>query len=338
VNDSLRDLVDRCWRELESEQVSGERRLRVSQLPVDTANGPLAAAVDHDRHRHLLVPIGPHQKVRRGLDGPVLLLRKRPLEDEETYQTYADLGCLRVDLNDLFTNLCTEVLEKTRAVPDNPLKALYRALDRWRALFQAVGAPLGAEQLAGLFGELTVLGRLLETDSSAHRLWRGPSGYRHDFTAGRTAVEVKTTTDIKGRRVRIHGLDQLEAPAAGTLQLAWFRLERTPDQGDRIVDLVDQAVRLCDDESVLLGLLAEVGYRTSDLVHYRDVHFSILEERWYEVNAVFPKLTSNDLALAGIPIAVSDVVYTIDLSIEPPSPVEQDQVNDHLITMIREFS
>lgn len=336
MNSTDRELVERRWQDLEAVPPTGERRVRVAQLPTETVNGPLAVAVDHDGHRHLLVPISPHQNVRHGLDGPALVLRKRPLEDEDTYQTYADLACFRTDLNDLFTLFCIDVLKTTESIPNNPIKALNRELDRWKALFESKGTPLGPEQLAGLFGELTVLTRLLEANPSSHRLWRGPSHHRHDFVAGATAVEVKTSTSGEGRRTRIHGLDQLEAPTGGTLTLAWYRLERTSAEGTGLLELVDQALRTCDDESSLLGLLAEAGYHPSDTEHYRDVRFSVLEQRWYEVDAVFPKLTGNDLAAAGIPINVLDVAYTIDLSIEPPIPMAQDRVEEQLITMVQE--
>jgi hypothetical protein len=338
MNNALRDLIDQHWRELDTERTSGPHKLRVSELPVDTANGRIVAAVDHQGHRHVLVPISSHQIVRRGLDGPVLLLRKRPLADEHTYQSYADLSCLRADLNDLFTALCADVLKTTESVPDNPIKALYRVLDRWKALFQAKGAPLGPEQISGLFGELTVLVRLLEKDTSAHRLWKGPSGHRHDFATDTHAVEVKASTSVEGRRMRIHGIDQMEAPADGTLQLVWFRLQRASGKGEGLVELVDRAVQLCDDDSALLGLLAEAGYRSSDIDHYRDVRFGIEEERWYEVDATLPKLTSNDLIAAGIPLTVLDVDYTIDLSTEPPTPLDLDRVNEHLTTLIRDSS
>ncbi|GGO64352.1 PD-(D/E)XK motif protein [Nonomuraea cavernae] len=338
MNDGLRDLIDRYWRELESRHVSGERKLRVSELPVDTDQGRLAAAVDHDGHRHMLVPIASQQSVRRGLDGPVLTLRKHPLEGEDSYQVYADLGCLRSDLNDLFTMLCADVLRTTGDMPESPLKALYRVLDRWKSLLQAKGMPLGAEQLAGLFGELTVLVRLLLMDSSAHRLWQGPHGHRHDFSAPYSAVEVKTASAGESRRVRIHGLDQLQPPTGGSLQLAWYDVRRTSSQGEGFLELIERALRICDDETALLGLLAGVGFRLSDASLYQDVRFTIVEERWYEVDASFPKLTSNDLATAGIPVTVTDVAYTIDLSSEPPSPLESTRVNEHLSSMIRESS
>lgn len=335
---SLRSLLEEHWAALEAEQATAEHRLRVSELPVVTAGGPLAIAVDHDGYRHVLVPIPAHRKIRPGMDGPVLRLRKQALEDEETYQTYTDLACLRGDLNDLFTGLCADVLGAVEGLPGNPVKALYGVLDRWRALFRTEGRPLGHDQLAGLFGELIVLNRLLRKDPSAHRLWRGPQGHRHDFSATATAVEVKSTTADEGRRPRIHGLDQLEAPSGGELHLAWFRLQRTSASGQGIgfVDSIRQALELCDDESALLDLLATAGYRASDAERYESERFLITEERWYRVGAHFPGLTCRALTKAGVPISVSDVEYTIDLSGEPPTPLAPGEVPPVLDAMIQE--
>ncbi|WP_329554686.1 PD-(D/E)XK motif protein [Streptomyces sp. NBC_00696] len=336
--DELRSLVEQGWTALEAEQTTGERRLRVAELSVGTGSGSPAVAVDHDGHRHLLVPIHAHMKVRAGLDGPVLRLRKRPLEDAETYQTYADLGCLRDDLNDLFTELCVDVLEEAAELPDNPVKALYRVLDRWKSLFRTQGPQLGPEELAGLFGELTVLNRLLVLDPSAHRIWRGPEGHRHDFSAAINAVEVKAGTGSEGRRPRIHGLDQLEAPDRGTLFLAWLRLHRTATSGvgTRFVESVDEAIRLSDDEEALLGLLARAGYRLADADLYEDVRFVIAEERWYRVGADFPGLTGEMLTEAGVPVSVLDVEYTIDLSGEIPAPMDPQQVSRMIENLVQE--
>ena len=333
MNDALRKLIADHWIELEAEPVSGERKLRVANLPGGTL---LAVAVDHEGHRHILIPVGSHQKVRHGLDGTVLRLRKRPLEDAESYQPYADLACLRPDLDDLFSALCADVLETTESFSGTPIKALYRVLDRWKALFSVQGAPLGHEQLAGLFAELKVLERLLEVDPSAHRLWRGPSGHRHDFTSLTMAVEVKASLTEGARRTRVHGLDQMDPPPDGALYLAWYRLTRDSTQSERFLDLVDRILRLCDDESAVLGLLAEAGYRTGDVDHYHDVRFVIAEARWYIADSTFPALRETDLVAAGIPISVTDVTYTIDLSTDPPHPQDDTHVNEHLNAMIQE--
>ncbi|MGW5850571.1 PD-(D/E)XK motif protein [Streptomyces sp. NPDC055254] len=334
--DELRGVIAKRWAGLEAEQTSGERRLRVSLLPVSVDHGPLAVAVDHEGHRHFLVPIPAGRKLRTGLDGPTLQLRRRPLEDEKSYQVYADLACRREDLGDLFTELCVDVTEEARDLPENPVKAMYRVLDRWKDLFRPPGTPLGPDRLAGLFGELILLRRLLEQDSGAHRLWRGPEGHRHDFSAGNTAIEVKASSGDEGRRPRIHGLDQLEPPTGGTLSLAWFRLWRTtePGSGVGLVELIAQTLRLCDDEAALLELLGRVGYRLSDTERYREVRFAITEERWYRVGLGFPGLTGRALAAAGVPISVQDVSYTIDLSGETPAPLTSDEVSravDHMI-------
>jgi hypothetical protein len=336
--DVFREVVAEHWSALEAAPASGERRLRVSQLPVMTEHGALVAAVDHDGYRHVLVPVHSHLKIRSGLDGPVLQLRKRPLEDEETYQTYADLACLRTDLNDLFTELCADILSAAEKLPGNPVKALYRVLDRWKALFQPQGTVLGPEQVAGLFGELLVLDRLLQLDSSAHRLWRGPEGHHHDFTSGNLAVEVKTSAKGEGRRPRVHGLDQLEAPEGGILCLAWFRLHRTlaGSSGVGFLELLEQTLRACDDEGALLELLAQAGYRSIDAERYRDVRFLVDEERWYQVTSAFPSLTTRALVAAGVPISVLDVEYTVDLSGETPAPMTPDTVSRTIDSMIQE--
>ncbi|MDQ1010582.1 hypothetical protein QFZ82_005067 [Streptomyces sp. V4I23] len=338
MNDrSLRECIEERWTALEAEHTTSERRFRVSSLPVVTVHGSLAVAVDHDGHRHVLLPIPANRKVRPGLDGPVLQLRKRALEDEETYQNYADLVCLRDDVSDLFTKLCVDVLQAAEDLPENPIKALYRVLDRWKALFRAQGAPLGPDQLAGLFGELLLLNRLLEKDSSAHRLWHGPEGHRHDFGAGVTAVEVKSSTAGEGRRPRIHGLDQLEAPEGGTLCLAWFRLNRSDSRaGTSFLEQVELALRLCDDEGALLELLAKAGYRLSDADHYHDVRFVIGEERWYRVGPDFPGLTGRALTAAGVPVSAMDVEYTIDLSGEAPAPITPGQAAEFVESLIQE--
>ncbi|MDK1475508.1 PD-(D/E)XK motif protein [Streptomyces sp. 549] len=334
--DALRRLLDTKWAALDAEQVSHERRMRVSELPAVGAQGPLAVAVDHGGHRHLLVPIHANRKVRRGLDGPVLHMRKRPLEDADTYQHYVDLACLRSDLDDLFTDMCVDVLEAVKASPGNPVRALYGVLDRWKALFQTQGPPLSVEQLAGLFGELTLLNRLLERDPSAHRLWLGPTGHRHDFSAATNAVEVKSGLAREGRRPRIHGLDQLEAPEGGTLGLVWFRLQRAGASGTALPDLVDRARGLCDDESALIGLLAAIGYHASQMGVYHEVRFVVAEECWYRVDAGFPGLTGRDLVAAGVPVSVLDVEYTIDLSGRTPPALPPDEISQIIDAMLEE--
>ncbi|CAM4526320.1 PD-(D/E)XK motif protein [Nocardia ninae] len=336
MTDALRDIIDEHWRLLEAETVTSESAVRTSELPVETVCGPLVAAVDFDGGRHILVPVDSHQSVRKGLNGPALQLRKRALETEESYQQFADLGCLQTDLNEVFTSLSAEILQAVQVSADNPIKGLYRVLDQWKALFQGVGVPLGPQKLAGLFGELIVLQQMLDIDRSAHRLWRGPLGGRHDFASGGSAVEVKTSMITEGRWVRIHGLEQLDPPPGGALELVWLRLESTSSRGVGFQDLVNQVLKQCDDEYAVLSLLAAAGYRPVDAEHYRQCRFEVVEARWYGVDIAFPRLTRGDLIAAGVVIRVQDVEYTIELTSEPPFPLDEQSVSRHLRAMIEE--
>jgi hypothetical protein len=328
---SLRGVLDEHWKQLESTAPSSTRHLRTSELPSVSDSGRLLVAVDHDGLRHLLVPLTTRQRVRRGSTGAALNLRERALEDDETYGRFADLCCSRPDLNDVFTGLCSDVLTVVEDNPSRPLKAMYLVVDRWRALFQSTGPALDSEQLAGLFGELTVLRRLLELNSTAIEHWTGPSGHRHDFVFAPSAIEVKASTATEGRRVRVHGADQLECPLDGRLDLVWLRLERVQDGGEGLVEVVEHLRRLSDDETGFLLKLAQVGYRPTDVELYREVRFVVREELWFEVDQDFPRLTPTNL-----PVDVLDVQYSIDITSEPPHPIKEADLHRHLSTITQE--
>ncbi|MFF0487452.1 PD-(D/E)XK motif protein [Nocardia sp. NPDC004068] len=335
MKSDYRQTIEDQWMMLSSTPLRSPSAMRVSDLPVKTSNGRVAACVDPNNFRHLLVPIKSHQVIREGIDGPVLNLSRRPLETESTYQVYADLACLAPDFNGIFATFCAAALEEIEVFEHSPLKGLYRALDKWRMLFQRSGAPLGPEQVAGLFGELSVLCFLLETNPSAHHWWRGPLGNCHDFSTGGSAIEVKTSLVPKGRRVRIHGLDQLDPPAGGELLLTSLRVEPAVD-GPSLETMIDRALERADDESAVLGLLALAGYHRADADHYRDKRFRVVEQRWYRVEGTFPRLTETMLEAASIPVVVHDVEYTIDLSGETPAPLEDDEVARYVHRMAEE--
>ncbi|GAA0624489.1 PD-(D/E)XK motif protein [Kribbella sandramycini] len=330
----LRLVVQELWTALSGGAASASDRLRVADTPVMSAAGPLMVALDDAGCRHLLVPVSAERVVRGGLNGPALVLRKRSLVDDDDRRTFADLACLRKDLDDVFTGLCADVLRSVEKEPRDPLKVLYGRLERWRALFQTSSRLLGPEQQAGLFAELTVLQRLLEIDPSAHRTWTGPQRHHHDFSGGGRAVEVKATTVSDGRRIRVHGLDQLEGSPDG-LHLHWVRLEAASEAGRSLNSLVDEVLRGCDDEGDMRTRLSAAGYQVADRRHYDQPRFTVAERRAYAVDSGFPRLIAGDLRAAGVPINVTDVQYTVDLSSEPPVPLPDVQAAEHLVAMLQ---
>ncbi|WP_329069544.1 PD-(D/E)XK motif protein [Amycolatopsis sp. NBC_01480] len=333
MSESHRPTLQEHWAQLGKEPTSGPDHIRTSELPIETSQGKLLAAVDHDGCRHLLVPLNANQHVRRDRGSTALEMRERPLETDDLYERYADLGCLRKDLDPVFTGLCADVLEAAESDPGRPLKALYTVVDRWRALFLPSPTRLRDDQLTGLFGEMVVLNQLLLEESTAVDFWTGPSGHRHDFTVGRHDIEVKASITAKDRRIRIHGAEQLQPPVHGTLDLVWLRLEQVSAGGRSLPELVNSATQHGDDDNGLLFKLAQAGYSPADAHSYRNTRFAVLEHRWYEVDDTFPRIDP-----AAAPSGVSDVHYTVDLDKQSPAATETSGVATRIrqITQERE--
>ncbi|MDH6132794.1 hypothetical protein P3T37_002180 [Kitasatospora sp. MAA4] len=327
----LRIVLDDHWRRLEATPLSEGQAVLTSALPVQTAQGPLLAAMDGTGLRHLLVPLKSRQRVSAGLVSASLRISERPLEDEESYGRFADVACTRRELDDVFTGLCGDVLVALEADGERPYRTARAVVERWKQLFSSSPRALTTEQVVGLFGELFVLTRLLQEDPGAVRHWVGPNGERHDFTDGKHALEVKSSITVSERRVfQVHGLDQLEAPAGGDLLLAWHRFESHPG-GSTLGELVARAMELCDDEAALLSKLASVGYRLSDDEHRNGPRLSLVEDRWYCVDDRFPRLTTGSVFSGEVPAGVLDVRYTVDLAGARSEPLDAAVVT----TMLR---
>jgi hypothetical protein len=316
------------WAGLRETRPSTETSLRVRELAAETAWGRLALGIDIDSSRHLLVPIASNARVRSGLDGPGLSLRRRALEDASTYTMYADLSCHRTELGYLFDDLCADVLTELKGFERQPLRALYQVVDRWRSLFDRPLGALSDDSAKGLFAELVVLRRLLAVDPGAHELWTGPSRSGHDFKGRGVDIEVKSTTVAAGRMVRVHGLDQLEPTKDSTLLLAWFRLVdgRQSGAGESLEEVAAQALAMADDEPAVRQRMGAAGYIPGTLPMNDDRRYTIADERWYAVDDTFPRLTRATLDQAGAPETVIDVDYTVDLTAEPPIPMQPPEI------------
>lgn len=290
-------------------------RFRTADSGVDTSHGPVLVAVRDDDVRHLLVPIDTKHSLKEDLDGQAVTLRRRVLEDDSSYRTYAALALVDGGLRDLFRALCVEVLNEVAATPDRAAAALRKTLSDWRSLLSGSRRTLGPSELAGLFGELLLLREMIDVDPGAVTFWTGHSGTAQDFHRATIALEVKATTSPEGRKARIHGVGQLDGGDAGRLLLTWVRL-RT-DQGRSVPDLVDEILGATDDGAAFLAALRDAGYLMPDREVYARRVFDIVERRTYEVGPGFPRITgtglTGDAALAGI----TGIHYDLDLDSGP---------------------
>jgi len=241
---------------------------------------------------------------------------------------------LKPHLHELFSILVNEVLDLLKKDPSRPDQTCRQVLNRWRELLEREPGSLGIEKLVGLFGEMWFLREMVLRSPNAVRYWTGPKGARHDFSIGTLAVEVKSTLSRRGRFVEIHGHEQLEPPENGELYLAVLKLEQIPASGESLPELVESIVQHGGDKYTLLQLLAQVDVRLLTFGEYKDIRFRLYESRIYKVNDAFPRITSNSFVGGVLPQGVISLAYQVDLSSEPPEPLNESAV----VTLLTELS
>jgi hypothetical protein len=284
---------------------------RTAALDVHTTRGPVLVAVDKKGGRALLVPIATKHTLRQDIDGHAVVLRRRMLEDDCSYSSFASLELVDPRLGEIFTALCVEIAERITTAPDRPVAALRKVLDDWRSLLATKREVLTPSALAGLFGELYLLREMVGRDPGAVAFWTGPTGTAQDFHRDIHAMEVKTTASPEGRTAQIHGVDQLDVAPPGRLILHWSRL-RT-DRGVSVPDLVDDIRGIADDVSRLEQLLRDIGYLEPDREIYDRRRFEMTESRTYLVGPGFPRITAAALVGDAVVGGVGPVDYVVDL-------------------------
>jgi hypothetical protein len=315
----LRAVVDGVWAQLCADGTEPQPLL-TAELALATASGPMRLARGQDGLPHLLVPLSAapatgllHRSSGLKLTAHTLLVNSQP-------QMFADLACLRGDVQEAFLSLVADACQRVAASPATPGDALVRSIEEWRALFAAPNEPWTRRRLAGLFGELTVLGRLLENHPRAAGTWTGPEGAAHDFRGPGQSLEVKATLGEEGRMVRIHGPDQLEAPEGSDLSLAWFRLtDSAPDGARNVRQLIETVLAGATDLTVLHDRIERLRLPDPGTSEVVDRKFVILEERWLRVDSGFPRIIPATFTGRAVPAGVTGLEYLVNLDVVPES-------------------
>ena len=314
VDTKLRATLDGLWSQLAEGVPSGNpSSLLSTEVFLRTVAGAVRVALDTSGRRHLLLPVKATSKVTvepGGSGGVAVAARELMVDDIPT--AFVDLVCERSDLNGVFTGLAADICTRLADGSSDPHKVVARALTEWRELLGLNRQQWTRSLLAGLFGELVVLRDLLELESSAGELWTGPYGAAHDFHSAHDALEVKTTTQLSGRVVRIHGVDQLERPHGGTLSLAWIRVVESPS-GSTVGSAIDSCLGLAADPDVLVRALDQLSLPPADHHLVRETFFEVIERRWYSVTEGFPRVTPEMFATGAVPGGVAAIEYSLDL-------------------------
>jgi hypothetical protein len=316
----LRELIEGLWDRLDRQaSTKTERVMITAALETGTPHGALRLGRDAEGMRHLLVPIGPGDRIDDDLRSAGVHLTTRTLSrDDDLPVRYADIACRRHDLAGTFTGLVADLTGLIAVNPDRAPSLIVRTLQAWRLLLGNASNRWTVPRLAGLFAELVVLEELLGVNSLSVRAWLGPLGCPQDFRGTHHAIEVKGTVATEGRIVHIHGADQLEAPENGTLTLAWLRITESTAPGARSVpEMISACREKADDLSAFGARLAALGLPDDAAGTMSGTRFLATEHRWYEVAGDFPRVVPQNFVDGAVPTGVHGLEYQIDLDAVP---------------------
>lgn len=224
------------------------------------------------------------------------------------------LGKAADSSEELFIFLVNDLLRLSSQGNWTPKKLLARVRE-WQHFMEKRKTPyLSSEEEIGLWGELQVLKSaigILRDGDEAVAGWKGPDHGLHDFIfEPRAALEVKTTAGVKGLKVHIDSLDQLDSPEGGLpLFLSVLQVSKTSN-GQTLEEVIDEIRSLLPPNSNALSIfnlqLCRAGWL--DGVTQAVCRYSLVKMILYRITQDFPCLSRSNA-----PEAVLTASYTLNL-------------------------
>jgi Putative PD-(D/E)XK family member, (DUF4420) len=228
---------------------------------------------------------------------------------------------------DLFEALCrtlARALENATSAASSLSIALAH-LRRWKTFMSGRALHLSAEEVRGMFAELTFLVELIDHLGApgAVEAWMGPEKSHQDFIYGNTALEIKSLSGTERSTVRISSEDQLES-VNDHLFLRIYRLSSMPDSpGARSLNaIVDEVQSRLDSPEAVEGFEGKLAAHSYlPLPEYDEPLFVVPDVQTYRVEQDFPRLVRST-----IPEGVARVGYDIRLEVIEEYKCDSDSV------------
>ena len=309
------------WAQLRAVRPQGEDALATMPITADGADSPLAMAMDHAGHLHLLIPVqrGPTGAQPSDLNG--LKVRHRSLETGEVLNLTAPPSHEQV-----FTPFCRDIVDAVVVQGRDPWKAVAATIRAWQSAWKPVRQEMDKIVQVGLFGELLVLRSLLipVLGPAAIDQWSGPDSERHDFVGECLHIEVKTTRKSRPEH-EISRLDQLRVPAGCQLLFVSIQLEQSVGGDETLATQVDAVVDLLRGDAAALDefmtKMVRMGWSEEMRNSGELLRFFVRGAEVYAVDEDFPRLPDDFQPPSG----VVSVKYTVDLANLPS--LGMDEVN-----------
>lgn len=301
------------WRQLKFVGV-GDGVIEVPSIDsgVDTGYGRARYALGDQGQPRLLVPIGWMIMDGEQVSTSKLRVTLARFDVRGTATLFLDVMCLDRALDPVFAELAEEIL---RRVGEGvaPVAAVRDSIDDFRTLLREDRREASESVILGLVGELEVLRRLASHNPESLAMWVGPLEQRHDFRRDSHALEVKTSGRADATTVTIHGIEQLAAPANGSLHLVHVRLEQVGAGALSVGTIFDDLVELGCGKSKLREMLAALGCDDPHAEAWNRLTFSLEGLSCYQVVEGFPRIVLASFSGGSLPAGVGAVEYQLDL-------------------------
>jgi hypothetical protein len=293
----------------------------VARLPFPDITHKLYCGIDSHSHRHILVLVGEnddsyHDSHSRGLKISTI----EYTFVGESNQKFIDIECLDENGFDVLNLIGGEICDLLAEQINQPAFIVHNVISKWRRFWGNLPSSiLSKEEQIGLFTELFFIYYwLLPTyGKDAILYWKGPWGNRYDFEWGDKAIEVKGTTNVKGRIHTINGISQLECPLNGELFLFSASIREEVNAQDSLTYLVSECKNILTDNIDSINWfengLIQAGYSSQFDEEYSKCKYHVIEQALFEVKDDFPRIIHSSFT-NGVPSGVEKVVYEINLN------------------------
>jgi hypothetical protein len=298
---------------------SGGKLMARPALPEVTPR--LLCAVDASGGRHLLIALDAsdeeyNDRKSRGISATTRELTIHGNSPER----YFDIECLDASGHPILDLMGGEIARGLTDQTKQTADIIRRIMTKWRRFWGQLSQPIMSyEEQLGLFAELWFFSQWLLPKFGPDIImnWKGPWGSRHDFEWVDKSIEVKATTNIRGRIHQIHGLTQLENPENGPLYLFSVSLREENGATNTLPGLIEKCRdRLTSSEEGVAyfeNSLAHLGYSPIFEDEYSKLKLRIVEDILFQVVDDFPKLTVKNFS-DGISDGIERVDYEINLN------------------------
>jgi hypothetical protein len=307
------------WSKLESSSPAGEQL--AARRALQDVTDRLYCAIDSSKTRHLLIHLRPEEDELQDNQSSGLAVDSRDMVVQgKTAAKYVDIECRDVSGYSILDLIGGEIADGLADEKRQPAELVKRVLTKWRRFWgQLPQQLLSKDEQIGLFAELWFLSVWLLPKFGSNILptWRGPWGSRHDFEWSDKAVEVKATTSTRGRIHKIHGITQLEEPAAGPLFLFSSCLREETSAINSLPGMIEICRKQITDSDDALtrfeSALVKVGYSPLFQDDYEKLKLQVVESALFHVKGDFPKITTTSFPLR-MPPGIERIEYEINLN------------------------